>query len=542
MCENQASIPAFDASGQISDHELLNALLTSTSDAIYFKDLQSRFVAVSQAQATKFNLNSTAEAVGKSDSDFFTGDHALEALHDEQEIMRTGVALNGKEEKETWPDKEPTWVLTSKMPLRNGEGKIVGTFGISRDISRTKRAEEALKASHRESEIFINAVPSILIGIGADGRIRRWNQAATTAFGVSEADVLNQMLASCGIAWLNPNMEEEANSWLRVEDSARIDNLTFERDGGKRSLGLTIKKIDLLDPDGVALLIVGADTTERIQLELQMRQTQKMEAIGQLAAGIAHEINTPAQYVADNITFSKDSWPAFMELVHLAEKIVQEHAANSVSPETISQLIHHLKESDFEYLQREIPRALEQSFDGIQRIAAIVRAMREFSHPDSSEKQAIDINRAIEAAITVSRNEWKYVAELETNLDPTLPLVRCFVGEFNQVIINLLINAAHAIGDVVAKTNQRGRIVVGTRRVEDFLEVSIKDTGSGIPQAVQSRVFEPFFTTKAMGKGTGQGLALAHAVIVKRHGGRIWFDTEAGCGTTFFIRIPLVAS
>ena len=538
MREDHMAIHRFDASGQISDHELLSALLTGTSDSIYFKDLHSQFLAISQAQATRFNLRQNADAVGKSDRDFFAEDHALEALHDEQEIMRTGVAVTGKEEKETWPDKEPSWVLTSKMPLRNAEGEIVGTFGISRDITRTKRAEEALHAAHRESEIFINSVPSILIGMDSQGRIKRWNMAATATFGMSESDVRGKPLATCGITWLHPDIQEEVNSWLHVQNSERIDDVTFERDSRKRSLGLTIKTMECSSSDEVALLIVGADTTERIQSELQLRQAQKMEGIGQLAAGIAHEINSPVQYAADNITFVKESWSAFTQLVCLAQKIGQENAANCPSQETITQLINLLRDSDFEYLQKETPRALDQSLDGIQRIAGIVRAMREFSHPDSDEKQAIDVNRAIEAAITVSRNEWKYVADVETHLDTTLPLVRCFAGEFNQVIINLLINAAHAIGEVVAD-NTKGKIIVGSRHVGDSVEVSIKDTGTGIPKEVRSRVFEPFFTTKPIGKGTGQGLALAHAVVVRRHGGRIWFDTEAGCGTTFFIQIPL---
>jgi len=169
--------------------------------------------------------------------------------------------------------------------------------------------------------------------------------------------------------------------------------------------------------------------------------------------------------------------------------------------------------------------------------------MKEFSHPGVEEKRSIDINKAIETTITVARNEWKYVAEVETRFDFDLPLVLCHAGEFNQVILNLLINAAQAIAQSLGDSSQeKGKIVVSTSHDEDWAEISISDTGAGIPEAVRSRVFEPFFTTKPVGKGTGQGLALAHTAIVRRHGGKIWFDSEVGKGTTFYIRMPLAQS
>jgi signal transduction histidine kinase len=201
-----------------------------------------------------------------------------------------------------------------------------------------------------------------------------------------------------------------------------------------------------------------------------------------------------------------------------------------------------MQKADLDYLLAEIPRAVEQSLDGVQRVAKIVGAMKEFSHPGSEEKRAIDINHAIQSTITVARNEWKYVAEVETNLDPTLPPVPCFAGGINQVILNLLINAAHAIRQVVGDGSQgKGKILITTKQDREWAEVSLHDTGSGIPEAIRARVFEPFFTTKPVGQGTGQGLALAHSIVVREHGGQIWFETEAGKGTRFFVRLPLRA-
>jgi signal transduction histidine kinase len=178
--------------------------------------------------------------------------------------------------------------------------------------------------------------------------------------------------------------------------------------------------------------------------------------------------------------------------------------------------------------------------DGVQRVAKIVRAMKEFSHPGSEDKKLVDINRAIETTITVARNEWKYVAEIETCLDPALPLVPCLAAEFNQVILNLLINAAHAIAEKCGEAAPaKGLITIATQGNAEWVEVKIQDSGTGIPENIQSRVFEPFFTTKEVGKGTGQGLAIAHTVIVRKHNGRIWFESEAGKGTAFSLRLPL---
>jgi signal transduction histidine kinase len=214
-----------------------------------------------------------------------------------------------------------------------------------------------------------------------------------------------------------------------------------------------------------------------------------------------------------------------------------------VSALVIEQFDRCWEAADVDYLQAEIPKAIEQSLEGIQRVTKIVRAMKEFSHPGSEEKQAIDINKAIETTVTVARNEWKYVAVVQTVLERGLPRIYCHAAEFNQAILNLLVNSAHAIEQVVGDgTKGKGKITIRTQRDGDEIELTISDTGAGIPPAAQPRIFEPFFTTKPVGKGTGQGLALAHSTVVKRHGGRIWFETTPGKGTTFFIRLPLSGS
>ncbi len=281
------------------------------------------------------------------------------------------------------------------------------------------------------------------------------------------------------------------------------------------------------------------NTTDRKMLESQLAQAQKLEAIGQLAAGIAHEINTPIQYVGDNVTFLRDAFGDTLGLLEEYNTLVGAAREKSIGDAIIARVEEKAESIDLPYLEKEIPRAIGQSLEGIGKVAAIVRAMKEFSHPGTKEKSLVDINRAIENTITVSRNEWKYVSDLVTDFDPTLPLVPCLPGEFNQVILNLIVNAAQAMGEVHDGSGAKGTIRISTRLVGDAVETRVSDTGPGIPESIRSRIFDPFFTTKEVGKGTGQGLAIARSVIVDKHGGTIDCETEVGIGTIFIICLPL---
>jgi len=416
--------------------------------------------------------------------------------------------------------------------------------GFNEMLAEIEFAEGALRAAHAESELFIDSVPSILIGTDNVGRVTRWNLAAATAFGIPAAAILGKALQNCEIRWLHPQGGEQVDSWFQIESSEKRENVIFERDGHKRFLGLTIINVDLFaGGKGAGFLITGADITERKILEGQLRQAQKLEAIGQLAAGIAHEINTPAQYVGDNAKFLQEMWPAVNRILGLCLRLREESLTGPVAPATIAELLQCTEEADPTYLLHEVPQAIAQTLQGMERVSKIVRAMKEFSHPGSEGKCAININHAIETTIAVARNEWKYVADVQTSFADNLPAVVCLAGEFNQVILNLLINAAHAIGDVVGNgSGCKGTITITTRCDGPWVEVQIHDTGAGVPEDIRARIFEPFFTTKEVGKGTGQGLALAHAVIVKKHDGQIWFESEAGKGTTFFLRLPLELS
>ncbi len=285
-----------------------------------------------------------------------------------------------------------------------------------------------------------------------------------------------------------------------------------------------------------AFVVVKRDISERLNMEQQLLRGQKLEAVGQLAAGIAHEINTPTQYVGDNIRFLKDSFKEISALIGQLKELRDNAADGSILSTDISKALEAV---DADYLLTEIPTAINQSLDGVGRVAGIVRAMKEFSHP-ATERTPLDINRAMASTATVASNEWKYVAELKTDFDTNLPAVPVMPGDFNQVILNMIVNAAHAIGDVVGDGgNGQGTITLSTRKDGDCAEIRISDTGCGMTPEVAARIFDPFFTTKAVGKGTGQGLAITHNVIVDKHGGTIKVDSTPGVGTTFIIRLPL---
>lgn len=261
-----------------------------------------------------------------------------------------------------------------------------------------------------------------------------------------------------------------------------------------------------------------SEMQRRAQVEVELRQAQKLEAVGQLASGIAHEINTPIQYVGDSLYFLRE---AFKDVMHLAE--VGAAASADV---------------DLELLKAEVPEAFERTADGIKQVASIVKAMKTFAH-NSLDKMPLDLNAAIHNTLTVARNEYKYVADVTTDLGP-VPEVICNAGGIRQVLLNLVVNAAHAIADVVAGSNARGSIRIASTLHEQVVRISVADTGGGIPEAIRERIFEPFFTTKEPGRGSGQGLAICQSLI-KQHGGKLWFETEIGAGTTFFVELPINA-
>jgi PAS domain S-box-containing protein len=418
--------------------------------------------------------------------------------------------------------------------------------------SHTQAASEAVEERERRLEqqrqdvARLDAVMKLaadgIVTLNESGVVESFNEAAAKIFGYRPDEVIGR-----DIRMLLPSSPRDAPEsvlpeWLtgaRVSSGGRLSEILGKhRNGTVFPLEIAVSRVRL--DDRCIYTGIFRDVTQRRHLEAQLVQAQKMESIGQLAAGIAHEINTPTQYVGDNTRFLEDVFQDLATVLQRCRELCRSEDQGLVSQPPVAELISAAGEADVDYLLEEIPKAIAQSLEGVDRVAAIVRSMKDFSHPGGESKQAVDLNRALTSTLTVCRNEWKYVADVVTELEPGLPLVTCLPGECNQVFLNLIINAAHAIGEKLGpNSTEKGTITVGTSHRDGFVEVRIGDTGTGVPEEAQSKLFDPFFTTKEVGRGTGQGLAIAHSIINEKHGGTIRFETEVDRGTTFIISLPV---
>jgi PAS domain S-box-containing protein len=277
---------------------------------------------------------------------------------------------------------------------------------------------------------------------------------------------------------------------------------------------------------------------ERSRMERQLNQLHKMEAVGQLAGGIAHEINTPIQYIGENLRFVQETYEDISILLEAYQALLLGAESIAALGPQVKRVKAVAEEVEFDYLKEETPKALEQSLAGTEQVSSIVHAMKEFAHPGSGQMALVDLNKVIQNAVAVSKNEWKYVADTQLRLEPNLPEVSCVGSEILQVMLNLIVNAAHAIE--MAGHEGKGMIAITSASSDGQVEVSVADNGTGIPDEVRKSVFNPFFTTKDVGEGTGQGLAIAQDIVVGKHHGELFFETEEDRGSTFVMRLPQV--
>jgi PAS domain S-box-containing protein len=418
-----------------------------------------------------------------------------------------------------------------------GEPTLLAFAAIANQIAQfihAKRAETALQRSEERARLLFTAVPHPAYVVDLETlSFLEVNDRAVERYGYSRDEFLRMKITeirpSGEVARLQEYLRalpdgESAGQWQhQAKDGTVIDvEISFHvfEYAGRR-----------------AALTVAQDVTERKKLELELRHAQKLESVGRLASGIAHEINTPIQFVGDNMRFLRDSFAGLDRLLAKFQELAQA-AAGVVPDRLLGEVSEAAAAADLEYILTEIPKALDQSLEGTSRVATIVKAMKDFAHPQQNNKMAANLNQALASTLVVARNELKYVADVETNFGD-LPPVHCHLGDLNQVFLNLLINAAHAIAATVDGNGHRGKITVRTSHDGDWVRISIGDTGCGISEDIRTKVFDPFFTTKPVGKGTGQGLALCRSIIVEKHGGTLAFESEVGVGTTFFIGLPV---
>jgi PAS domain S-box-containing protein len=371
--------------------------------------------------------------------------------------------------------------------------------------------------------------------VGLDGRYLEVNAAICELLGYSREELLAMSV------WDTSHPDDlTMTSEVRAQlHRGEIDSFTREKRYVHKDGHTIWVQIDIAvcrDEAGEVLydISVFQDISARRQTEALLVQAQKLEATGQLAAGIAHEINTPMQYVGDNTHFMKLALDRLLAVAQAAEAVVGEGATEADR----DQLVEALSQSKLPMLAKRAPKAADDALSGVENVSRIVSAMKRFSHPGSEDMVHVDVNESLMTAITVSRNEWKYSAELETDLDPDLPPILGNLGSLNQVWLNMIVNAAHAIAD--RHGANMGQITVTTSTVDggDTVLVSIIDNGAGIAEEHRHRIFEQFFTTKEVGRGTGQGLSIAYQIVAGEHNGHIDIESTLGEGTTFLIRLP----
>lgn len=395
--------------------------------------------------------------------------------------------------------------------------------------------DERIRGEGRQRAL-VSALPDTIFRVRTDGTIsgvKHGRQRAGSPFAALREGMT---LAS---VFGDDRMLKRLQAALSVEAGSDRDNArTVQIDSMTADGGTIHHEVRVVHSEDESVCIVR-DITQQRELEGRLLETQKLGAIGQLAAGVAHEINTPMQFIGDNLHFASAAVGDLVALLDRYKAAVKEGADRPLGAGQLETLANAEADLDFDYSREALPAALARSLDGVERVSAIVRAMKSFAHPGGDELAPTDLRGLIESTVTVATNEWKYVAEMVMQLDPELPLVPCIAGELNQVVLNLIVNACHAVADTVGATGRKGTITIKTTSDETHAEIRVADTGTGIPEHVRAKVFEPFFTTKEVGKGTGQGLAMAYNCIVKRHRGSLTFETELGMGTTFIIRLPL---
>jgi PAS domain S-box-containing protein len=446
------------------------------------------------------------------------------------------------------------YLSSSGTPMFGADGAFLGYRGLSSDTTdeyvvrhQARAALTALRESERRGRALLDGTGGYLVMLMPDGLILDMNRMALTSLFEERETVVGGHFMD--LAWFRgvPGSRAAVEASLAAASVGKSHNCELainDLEKGRRLVDFIFNPVTVTKTRSGFIVVDGRDITERRAveersrgLEVQLMQSHKMESLGTLAGGIAHEINTPIQYVGDNMKFLGQAFEAMTVALAAYGGLARAIEAHTDGTAALAHAKEVLAANDFDFLLREIPPALKQTGEGVDHVRQIVSAVKEFSHPDRKEITPEDLGAAIKTTATVSRNQWKYVADIEYDLDPSLPPVPCQIGKINQVLLNLIVNAAQAIEE--AKRPERGLIRVSTRKSGKWAEIRVSDNGAGIKPEHQARIFDLFFTTKPPGRGTGQGLAICHSIVTRDHGGTIAFESQSGIGTTFIMRLPL---
>ena len=509
------------------------SLMDAAVNPICVQDPQGHYVSVNKAYAAFLGVT-IESALGLTARDIFSEAVGEELAARDRELLEQGGVQQFEVALEDASGRDRHLVF-NRARFDDAEGRPQGIVGVATDVTNSKRVEKDLRDEQEVLRRILAGIrASIFIIDPKTKRIEDVNPVAEALCGMPREELVGRPCHA--ICWSGLDGRVVVACPL-AERNIRNEEMRLVRPDG-RTVPVIKTVVSAMRRGELRLFEIVFDISERKTLERQLAVAQKLESIGELAAGIAHEINTPTQYIGDNLHFLSTVYSGLKDALARMQAVAARLAAATGDEAATVEIEAARREADVDFLLEEAPRALEQSLEGVARVTAIVSAMKRFSHPGGEEKTAVDINAAVENTVTVAKNEWKYVADMVLDLDRGLPPVFCLPGDFNQVILNILVNASHAVAERVKGTAEKGTITIRTAADGDFFVLSVADTGIGIPEENRGKIFDPFFTTKEVGKGTGQGLAITHNIVVSKHGGTIDFESEPGRGTTFTVRVP----
>ncbi|GLY29068.1 PAS domain-containing protein [Kineosporia sp. NBRC 101731] len=530
--------------------QMIALVARHTDSAVVILDAQGRVEWVNEA-FSRISEYPVEEVVGRHRSDLVPGPFARsKGFAAFEQALREGSSADLQVPNQSKGGRT-YWVQMEIRPITE-DGSMAGLFiCIERDITNQRSADEQLRAANRHARLLaeelhaeknllaevLGAIPHLVYWKDADLRYAGVNPAFLSLRGLSRPeDVLERTEGELDHSDDLTDVLLDAETAVLLSGQPRENQrvlINSAKEGsGWRSLLLSV--LPQTDDDGVIGGVIGvaADVTQLSALEQQLAQASRLESIGQLAAGIAHEINTPVQYVSDNTGFLVSCFREILDALTITRETLENDSDLDAARSALAAI-------DLDFLAEEIPSALSQSQEGLTRVAQIVRAMKDFSHPGQGRAEA-DLNQAVRTTIQVCRNEWRYVADVELDLSDAVGLVACYEGELKQVLLNIVVNAAQAIDEQRAQVGRDdlGHILITSRRTAEGVRIVVSDDGPGMDEEVRRRVFDPFFTTKPVGRGTGQGLSMAYAVIAQKHAGNIVVDSAPGQGTSFTIDLP----